>query len=272
MVTFERHNLVDPVPHPVGQGDTDLILCRNVLLYFDAATARAVAGRLAACLHQQGWLLLSPVEAATLGGLDGCVIDPRWGGAYRRTPPAPAPVPAPARRPPAREAPVRPVAAAPPATPPSPAVPPPPLAADGVPPGYDEALRLWREDRPRAALRRLRVEGAGDQLTAPLHYLEGLILLDRGRAEAALAAFRRCTFADPGFALGHLAQAGLFTQAGSQRRALAALESAARLVAHLDREARVFQGDELRAGALLDLVEAQRRRLGTPAGEETVDA
>jgi tetratricopeptide (TPR) repeat protein len=141
-----------------------------------------------------------------------------------------------------------------------------------VPPGYEEALRSWREDGPAAALRRLQVEGAGDQLIAPLHYLEGLILLDRGRADQAMAAFRRCTFADPGFALGYLAQAGLFTRAGEPRRARAALESAARLVAELDREARVFQGDELRAGALRELVDAQRHLLGAPAGQETVDA
>jgi tetratricopeptide (TPR) repeat protein len=139
-----------------------------------------------------------------------------------------------------------------------------------MPVAYREALALWRGERPQEALRRLQLEGSRDQLAAPLHYLEGLILLDGGRAEQALAAFRRCTFADPGFALGHLAQANLLARAGNRRRAAAALEHAAGLVAGLDPEAQVFGGDDLRAGALLELVEAQRQLLGRQP--EAVDA
>jgi chemotaxis protein methyltransferase CheR len=280
MVTFEQLNLVDPAPLPLSADPwkADLILCRNVLLYFDADTARAVVGRLGGCLDEQGWLLLSQLEAAKLGGFDGFERDPHGGGADRRAHPVPAgdaPA-APGGRAEAREAPVR-AALRPPAPVPASGAavaPPAPAPADPaeVPPGYGEALRLWREHHPRHALRLLQVEGSHDQLTAPLHYLQGLILLDGGRAEQAMAAFRRCTFADPHFALGYLAQAGLFTRTGNPGRARAALENAARLVAHLDREARVFPGDELRAGALLELVDAQRRLLGAPARTEAVDA
>jgi predicted Zn-dependent protease len=152
-------------------------------------------------------------------------------------------------------------------------LPPPPTSAEEsqVPAGYGEALQLWREGRSEDALRRLQVEGARDQLTAPLHYLQGLILLDEGRADQALAAFRRCTFADPSFALGHLAQAGLFARAGKRSRARASLENAARLVADLDPEACIFPGDELRAGALLELVDAQRQLLRSHTEPEVVD-
>jgi chemotaxis protein methyltransferase CheR len=259
MVSFEQANLVDGVPHrsPAEPWAADLILCRNVLQYFDGETAQAVVGRLMTCLDGDGWILLSQVEAA-LGGFDG--LDAQGGGAFRKAPPAPhRPAVPPAR------------AGAPPARRMDPPRPPTSAAATEVPAAYREALRLWREDRPQDALRRLRLEGSRAPLAASLHYLQGLILLDEGQADQALAAFRRCTFADPCFALGHLAQASLLTRAGRRGRAMTALETAARLAADLDPAARVFAGDELRAGALLELVDAQRQLLRPPAQREVVD-
>jgi chemotaxis protein methyltransferase CheR len=268
MVTFEQANLVDgaalrPAADP---WKTDLILCRNVLQYFDGGTARAVVGRLVTCLDDHGWILLSQVEAA-LGGFDG--LDAQGGGAFRKAPPVPAGTRLPVS-PPHRPAASPSRAGSPPHRP---VGPPPPASVEavGAPAGYREALRLWREDRPQDALRRLRLEGSRDPLAPSLHYLQGLILLDEGHADQALAAFRRCTFADPGFALGHLAQANLLTRAGKRSRALAALDNAARLVAHLDPGARVFPGDELRAGALLELVDAQRQLLRPRSEPEAVD-
>lgn len=59
MVRFERHNLLDQPPYP---GNFDLVLCRNVLLYFDEATrARAVA-RMREGVVDEGWLLLGGGE------------------------------------------------------------------------------------------------------------------------------------------------------------------------------------------------------------------
>jgi chemotaxis protein methyltransferase CheR len=282
MVTFEQLNLVDPPAawSPADPGKADLILCRNVLLYFDGATARAVVGRLGGCLDDHGWLLLSQVEAA-LGSFEGLELDGPGGGAFRKAPPAPPrarraagePAPRPrgaAGRPPRAAAPeARSVPA--PRPPLAPRRPPVPAEDPAVPAAYQAAVALWKDHRPADALRRLQLEGSRDQLTAPLHYLHGLILLDQGRADQALAALRRCTFADPGFALGHLAQASLFTRAGNRGRAMAALEQAARLVAGLDPQARVFGGDELRVGALLELVDAQRSLLGRRPEAEVVD-
>jgi chemotaxis protein methyltransferase CheR len=273
MVTFERLNLVDPVAawSPADPWASDLVLCRNVLLYFDGATARAVAGRLGACLADDGRLLLSQVEAG-LGGFDGLEPDAHGGGAFRKAAPAPAaPPPAPVELPTVDRPPIDlPTVdrGRDPGRPSRPSAAPPPVPAL---PAYEAAVALWRDGRPEDALRRLRLEGPGGRRTASLHYLEGLILLDTGRADEALAAFRRCTFADPGFALGHLAQANLFSRAGKRGRALAALESTAGLVAGLDPGARVFAGDDLRAGALLELVHAQRQLLGLPATPEAVD-
>ncbi len=59
LVELRRHNLVaDPVPG----GPFDVVLCRNVLIYFEPAVAAAVLYRLAAGVRPGGWLVLGPVE------------------------------------------------------------------------------------------------------------------------------------------------------------------------------------------------------------------
>jgi chemotaxis protein methyltransferase CheR len=67
LVELRRHNLVaDPPPG----GPFDLVLCRNVLIYFDAATAAAVLRRLAGALRPGGLLVLGPVELPLADGMD----------------------------------------------------------------------------------------------------------------------------------------------------------------------------------------------------------
>jgi chemotaxis protein methyltransferase CheR len=65
MVRFERLNLhLDPPP----RGPFDLILCRNVLMYFDQAAKRGVVDRLLSVLADDGYLLVGHAES--LSGLD----------------------------------------------------------------------------------------------------------------------------------------------------------------------------------------------------------
>ncbi len=69
MVRFEAHNLLDQAPEP---GRFDLILCRNVLLYFDRATRERAFGRLAYALAPDGLLMLGAGET-TVGQTDALV-------------------------------------------------------------------------------------------------------------------------------------------------------------------------------------------------------
>jgi chemotaxis protein methyltransferase CheR len=65
MVRFEHLNLhLDPPP----RGPFDLVLCRNVLMYFDPATKRQVVDRLLGALAEDGYLLVGHAES--LSGLD----------------------------------------------------------------------------------------------------------------------------------------------------------------------------------------------------------
>jgi chemotaxis protein methyltransferase CheR len=63
IVEFRPHNLArDPVP-PLGEGPFDLILCRNVLIYFDGETVERVIESLERALRPGGMLILGSADA-----------------------------------------------------------------------------------------------------------------------------------------------------------------------------------------------------------------
>ena len=66
-VTFAPLNLVtDPYPATRSSGHRmDLVVCRNVLIYFDEAVRQDVVRRLGETLADDGWLLLGHAEAMT---------------------------------------------------------------------------------------------------------------------------------------------------------------------------------------------------------------
>jgi len=77
-VRFERKNLVEPFG-----GDKDVILCRNVLIYFDAEARAATAQRLVRALAPRGFLFLGYAE--TLRPASGVeVLRSEDGLVYRR--------------------------------------------------------------------------------------------------------------------------------------------------------------------------------------------
>ena len=69
MVRFETHNLLE---HPPEPGRFDLILCRNVLLYFDRPTRERAFARLASALAPDGMLMLGAGET-TVGQTEALV-------------------------------------------------------------------------------------------------------------------------------------------------------------------------------------------------------
>lgn len=67
---FEQSSLLGPSPVPAsgplgGRSKFDLILCRNVLLYFDAANRTKAFDRLAGALSEEGFLMLGAGETTS---------------------------------------------------------------------------------------------------------------------------------------------------------------------------------------------------------------
>jgi chemotaxis protein methyltransferase CheR len=61
-VVFERHNLVEAPPRPRHGAGWDVILCRNVLIYFRRPVAARAVERMAGSLRPGGWLFLGASE------------------------------------------------------------------------------------------------------------------------------------------------------------------------------------------------------------------
>jgi chemotaxis protein methyltransferase CheR len=80
-VRFQVHNLLGAPPHP---GGFDIILCRNVLLYFTSDKRRIAFDRLASAMAPDAWLMLGAGETV-IGQTDRFGADVNARGLYRRT-------------------------------------------------------------------------------------------------------------------------------------------------------------------------------------------
>ena len=89
-VTFAQHNLVERPPVPSDAANWDIVLCRNVLIYFEREVALGVLESLARALAPGGHLVLgaSEVVCEVPNGLAACYVANRL--AFRRTDGTPA--------------------------------------------------------------------------------------------------------------------------------------------------------------------------------------
>ena len=83
MVRYEVHNILNQPPYP---GRFDLVLCRNVLLYFDAPVRERAFARLSEALADDGRLILGGGETV-LGRGGYFVPDEERQAVYRHAPP-----------------------------------------------------------------------------------------------------------------------------------------------------------------------------------------
>lgn len=79
-IKFRQHNLIADAPLA---GRFDIVLCRNLLLYFSAELRHAAFERLADALRVGGLLVLGASETVT-DQTDRFVPSPEWRGLYRR--------------------------------------------------------------------------------------------------------------------------------------------------------------------------------------------
>lgn len=78
MVTFKEKNLLESI---TLMGTFDIILCRNVLIYFDEKTKSAVLENMAKMLPKHGYLYLGSTET-TIGLTDKLIALPEERGLY----------------------------------------------------------------------------------------------------------------------------------------------------------------------------------------------
>lgn len=171
-VRFQRHNLTRDTGPPAGEAPFDLILCRNVLIYFDpGAVERTLAG-LEAALVPGGTLILgsadrlcgAPPPTLARASRPRTARRPRATASRRRRPPQPSPTPA-------------------------------------VTPSLRDALAAADAGRLDDAVAAAAAVLHRDPLDADANFVRGVAELARGDAVAAADALRRALYVDPGFAL-----------------------------------------------------------------------
>jgi chemotaxis protein methyltransferase CheR len=262
----------------------DLILCRNVLIYFDHAVVRAVARRLWDCLAPTGWLITGPSDPSiNEEGLYESVATPA-GVFYRRSRRGaevpPAPLVEGAEVPRAAVVELEPLPVGPPQEVLSAAVTAradDPLAdaqaalgrgeyaravelAGGVPDSCAAALcvrALANAYGPREA-EDAASNAAGRYPLAPeIHILRAVLLLDTGRYEDAAQAVKRALYLDRTLAFGHFLLGAVLSRLGDSGGARRAFRYARELLARQGPDEIVAFSDGQRAGRFAEAVTAQ---------------
>jgi chemotaxis protein methyltransferase CheR len=234
LVRFAPLNLAtDDYPSPATLTTAmDLVLCRNVLIYFEPQRAQAVLERLGLALADDGWLVTGAVELPRLP-VPGLVVHSSGGLAALRPPAAVSN--AAAAAPALRAEPAAVAARRPPAPPGQPA------GASRLPPAAVDANALAEDARGSANAGRLeqaerlcREAITRDKLNPEWTYLLASILMERDDLEAAATALQRTLYLEPEhllarFALGSLALRQGQSDAGRRHfsRALARLTACA---------------------------------------------
>ena len=257
MVDFRRGNLVnDSLPDWTFR-DMDLILCRNVLIYFDAYAIRAVAEKLAACLVDSGYLVTGHTELIgyPVPNLHGRLFPE--GVIYQRTSQrtshlallsAPSiPGLAPRMAPP-----LQPGKAAPSGTESGsiqrPPIPPPAPASD-----IDTAQALADRGDYRAAEAACRKIMRDDPLLPCPHFLLAQLAQLRSEYREAEALLNRTLYLAPDHIAAYLELAALYERAGERERARAGRRAALERLRRLPAETMVSPF-ETSAGQLADWI------------------
>jgi chemotaxis protein methyltransferase CheR len=292
LVRFARLNLAEATyPSPASAtSQMDLILCRNVLIYFGPDIARQVVGRLRAALTTDGWLVVGPSDSlpGLLAGFEPTGNDEAL--AYRRIDDAPPdsapplgepalPLPATARTI-AKHGDRRPVGSAPTTSPRRPRLTAPvrPMHSAATPPARSLAAAtaedwsaLWQtaraattQDDYAAAEARCRQAASQGTLRAEPYYLLGVLSQASGDESAALVAFRKALYIDRTFVPALLAVAAIYRRNGRPGRARRALARAQQALAGRPDDEQILAEEPVTVGRLREVLS---HALGDVSGE-----
>lgn len=267
MVRFSKLNFAAPLyPAEFGdRADFDVILCRNVLMYFSAEWQDKIIRRFTRALAPGGWLLVGPcdvtaaeaVELRLRGSAPG-IYQKRGDGAADvvETPFAPtasfpvssAVFPAVAQK----------VSAAVEVS----SVPAPPADVRSTKPAEDptealsaRALTLANRGELAEALDACDRALAADKLNPAFHHLRGCVLSEMNRLTEAEQAFRQVLYLDPDSVMAEFALASLAQRAGRAAEARHRYTVVLRLLSTHPRGEAVPQGDGVTVARLQEVVE-----------------
>ena len=269
MVTFRFLNLADNVYPSPGSDihDFDLILCRNVLMYFSREMAAKVAERLHRSLREGGYLLVTPSEASReiQGGLTSSMSNgeivykktPRFSGAVHddlHVPLADRPAAAPPEAPrverrsknrpfsahaerPAAETAKRPAKA----------------TTDPVEAAREARILADRGELNRA-LACCESSLECDKLNPSLYYLKASILQELDRPDEAEQALQSTLFLDGGFALARIMLGAIARSQSRSGEAAKHFREALVLLAQMPSSTVLPEADGLTAGEMAETV------------------
>ena len=253
MVRFRRHNLVADQAPPEAEAPFDLILCRNVLIYFSAQTVETVVASLESALRPGGQLILGASDRLTSSAqrLEDIVAAPP-------RPAAGTPVGASRQIPPRQRAQLRkPLGRA------GRRVDATAIARSAQGWSVKDALEAANAGEYAAAVEATDRVLAEDPLNAEAYFVRGLSELAGADPDAAIGSLRRALYIDPSFGLAAFQLGRAQDMQGDARAARRAYRQALRTLdpdddRHRDLLAGVDVGD-LAAACRVRLAESRRR-------------
>src|SRR5215210_695745 len=209
LVDLRLHNLVTEPP-PFGPGEVDLIICRNVTIYFARDTTRNLVGGFHNVLAEGGYLLLGHSETLWQVSDAFTLVPVGEAFVYRRShdalvamgPTAPALRPVPLRRSKPRPMPLPRLLPAPKAS------------AKPAPTGLDAVRAALAAGQYAEAVAAAEAVVAADPLSAEGYVVLGNALSTMGRDGDALAPLRKAIYLDPDAGHAHFMLASSLARLG----------------------------------------------------------
>jgi chemotaxis protein methyltransferase CheR len=255
-----------------GAHAMDVILCRNVLIYFTESQARRLADNLRQALGDEGWLAVSPSECsqALFPGLravnfPGAILYRKGSSAEQvfadQAPSTPA-----TAFPPSQSG----TASQPVLTAESSPVPLHLSAAPGAPEFSDLARKSANQGQHAAALVWSRRWIAADKIDPFAHYMHAMILQEMGEHEESRSSLQRALYLQPDFPLAHFALGNLARSSLRVDEARRYFANALRLLHACPPDALLPESDGMTAGRLAQIIaDLLAPPAGTPSAAQT---
>jgi chemotaxis protein methyltransferase CheR len=272
MVTFMPLNLAsDDYPSVATRTmGMDIILCRNVLIYFDNPTSASVIGKLERALCQDGWLVLGHAESAHIANqnfqpqsFESAVLFQKYVQPRPKLPSIAGatelrgytltalPQTRPLSFPTAKEYPV--------------------LVCDvdqsnvhDIQPQedpFEAAQQAANREQWEEALVRLNEAEQKDKMCPQVHYLRGIVELQQGEIDKALKSLRQAIYCDSNFVLAYFLLGSIFEQEGQYKKALTQWSQALNLLRYLPPADMIPYSDGITVETLAAILEFRRGNL-----------